>query len=175
MRKAERFQSGETLARDIGPKLNLLVDRSNREIRGDGRSIAVNECGNTITISQLGPKGAGGGGGASVFMVKITGLHPDFTTLHSDYETVFKKPWFTGNVYANGYGGLGDQLISPTVEDAIIRLPRLADGEYNLTNMWCMAVKVSQIYFDYDDTSPILDGGGATQTVDVYWATPTLL
>lgn len=62
MRRCEKFQSGETLARDIGPKLNLMVDRVNRKIRGDGRTVAVNQVGNDLVVSALRQGGGGPGG-----------------------------------------------------------------------------------------------------------------
>jgi hypothetical protein len=67
MRKAEKFQAGETLRRDIGPKLNVMVDRVNRDIKGDGKTTEVRQVGSDLIISaNQSPVGGGGGGGALV-------------------------------------------------------------------------------------------------------------
>ncbi|MCK9326472.1 MAG: hypothetical protein M0P69_13360 [Bacteroidales bacterium] len=66
MQKIEKFRKGETLKYDIGPKLNLMVERLNREFRGDGRTIMVTEFGNVISIRSIGgsaPAPAPGSGG----------------------------------------------------------------------------------------------------------------
>jgi len=63
MQKCEKFKVGETLKNDIGRKLNMMVDRINRDIKGDGKSIIVTEFGNAITISAVRRGGGGGGGG----------------------------------------------------------------------------------------------------------------
>jgi hypothetical protein len=69
MQKCEKFKVGETLKSDIGRKLNMMVDRINRDIKGDGKSIIVTEFGNAITISAVrrGGGGGGGGGGSSAY------------------------------------------------------------------------------------------------------------
>jgi len=65
MRRADKFSPGETLARDIGPKLNHMVDLINRDIKGDSRTVRVQELGNTITVSAIRQPGGGGGGGGA--------------------------------------------------------------------------------------------------------------
>jgi hypothetical protein len=65
MQKCEKFKVGETLKSDIGRKLNMMVDRINRDIKGDGKSIIVTEFGNVISISAVKRGGGGGGGGGS--------------------------------------------------------------------------------------------------------------
>jgi len=119
MRQAEKFKSGETLKNDIGPKLNLIVDRVNREIRGDGRTIIVSELGNVITIKAIHrPSGGGSGGGASEYAgtfklavgdnaaVKV--INGALTTsaycgLVSVGGQTINVPVFSGAVTASGY------------------------------------------------------------------------
>lgn len=69
MQKCEKFKVGETLKSDIGRKLNMMVDRINRDIKGDGKSIIVTEFGNALTVSAVrrGGGGGGGGGGSSAY------------------------------------------------------------------------------------------------------------
>ncbi len=69
MQKCEKFKVGETLKSDIGRKLNMMVDRINRDIKGDSKTILVSEFGNTLTISAVrrGGCGGGGGGGSSAY------------------------------------------------------------------------------------------------------------
>ena len=81
MRKADKFLSGETLKYDIGPKLNHIVDRVNRDIKGDGKTIAVNELGNSICIQYIGSRGGGVGGGSSDYSGPFAVVKKDDTTV----------------------------------------------------------------------------------------------
>ncbi len=67
MQKIEKFRKGETLKYDIGPKLNLMVERLNREFRGDGRTIMVTEFGNVISIRSIGGSAPAPGGGVDTY------------------------------------------------------------------------------------------------------------
>jgi hypothetical protein len=73
MRRVEKFKSGETLTKDIGPKLNQMVDLINGGIRGDGRTISVKELGSSVVISAISQGKAGGNGGSAYSgMFKVT-------------------------------------------------------------------------------------------------------
>jgi len=62
MKKVPKFKIGETLKYDIGPKLNRIVDLVNRDIKGDGKTITVNEFGNVISIKTINKSGGAPGG-----------------------------------------------------------------------------------------------------------------
>lgn len=116
MRNAERFKSGETLKKDIGPKLNLLVERSNRKIIGDKKTILIKEIGNCICISSN-ARGGGGNGGSTADYAGPFAVSADSgvititagTIVHTeniDFEEAELTPYASGFVYLDlSYSG----------------------------------------------------------------------
>lgn len=65
MRRPERFKVGETLKKDIGPKLNVLVDFVLSLIpRGDSSTMLIKHTNTGCYFSTI-RRGGGGGGGAA--------------------------------------------------------------------------------------------------------------
>lgn len=80
MRTPERFKTGETLKKDIGWKLNLLVDFVKSLVpHGDSSTVFVKHTGNGSFFSAKRGGGGGGGGAGEVYdgYFKITNTSTD--------------------------------------------------------------------------------------------------
>jgi hypothetical protein len=114
MKIPEKFKIGETLKKDIGPKLNDLVDyvKSLKPI-GDGENIIANPTpsGTHISLRRRGSK-AGGGEEPRSYIVKITGPHPQATGFLSNTNTIPERRVFLGDVY-------GDGVLQPATETGV--------------------------------------------------------
>lgn len=115
--KLVKFQTGETLAKDIGPKLNAMVDAIHAmEPHGDQSTIIVRKTPGGIYLSALrrGGGSGGGGGGASIAIAKTTARTAAKTytvDIYSRYEA-------DGTVNTTYRTVTGDTMKTPGLNDA---------------------------------------------------------
>jgi hypothetical protein len=124
----------DSLRRDIA---------KNRPIQGPGIRLAQTPVGTQISAVAA---AGGAGSAATVFPVKITGIHPN-SPLGSGVRV------YRGDVY-------GDPKAAAKITAATIQCLQIAGGEVIPVNTWAIATKISSTWTKADAT---------TITEPVYW------